>query len=236
MRIMQTPSLSMANAALRRLHMALRKPALPSGYSRVGMAASAHFFDMHRHDVPVSKRRDGRGAKSLRHIMTNERILSRMQRLVKRVGRPVIPASLRVVISGSYGRACQFPPYVAGRLLTSVGAKHVLDPFAGWGDRMLAAAVSPGVLSYHGIDSNTDMDTSYNALEAFLRQSKLTDIQCTMTWAPAQTLDYSMLIYDTVLTCPPYWRKEVYNMMPVYGTEEAFMQEVLHTTVKRVYR
>lgn len=234
--IMQTPSLSQANAGLARLHAALRKPALPSGYSRVGMAASGHFFDMHRHAVPVSQSRDGRNARSLHRLCSDAIMMAKLVKRAKAVGRPCTPAGLRVVISGRYGRACQFPPYVAGKLLTSVNAKHVLDPFAGWGDRLLAAAASPGVLSYHGIDCNKSMTASYAAMESFLKASKLTDIKSTMTFGPAETMDYSMLTYDTVLTCPPYWRKELYNMMPRHDTEAEFMHSVMHTTMEKVYR
>lgn len=233
---METPSSERATRALERLCVALRKPTLPSGYSRVGMAASARFFNSHRFQVPVSQSRDGKGAKSLQHIMTNCDMLKRLHRRAASIGRPLTPAGLRVVVSGRYGRACQFPPYVAGKLLTSVNAKHVLDPFAGWGDRLLAAAASPGVLSYHGIDCNKSMTASYAAMESFLKASKLTDIKCTMTFGPAETMDYSMMTYDTVLTCPPYWRKELYSMMPRHDTEAEFMHSVMHTTMDKVYR
>ena len=172
----------------------------------------------------------------MHRLLTDADMLERLQRRAVSIGRPLTPAGLRVTVSGRFGRACQFPPYVAGKLLTSVGARHVLDPFAGWGDRLLAAAASPGVLSYHGIDCNQSLDTSYRAMEAFLHGSKLTDIKATMTFGQAEAVDYSVLAYDTVLTCPPYWRKELYNMMPRHDTEAEFMQAVMYTTMHKAYK
>ena len=46
----------------------------------------------------------------------------------------------------------QFHPAVAGALCRRLGVRHVLDPFAGWGDRCVAA-LAVGC-AYTGIDSN----------------------------------------------------------------------------------
>ena len=54
-----------------------------------------------------------------------------------------------------------FPPAVAGRLYRLFGARSVADPFAGWGDRCIAAMALR--LRYLGADSNVNLRNPYHA-------------------------------------------------------------------------
>lgn len=230
---MGTPALAEAQSAFKRLVAMLNGSPTASGYSRVGMQASAHFFDKHRARVPASKHRDGRGAKSIEQILSSDACWTRLHGVVGQLRRKRNSANMRVAISASWGRACQFPPYVAGRLLLEAGAEHVLDPFAGWGDRLVAAAACPGVQSYWGIECNRDVAKAYSAIGGLLKVEK--PFTYGMVYARAETVDYSRYKYDTVLTCPPYWSKEKYNGAGTYPTEDAFMKEVLVVTFRRIH-
>ena len=55
-----------------------------------------------------------------------------------------------------------FSPYVAGMMYKHFNAKNVLDPFAGWGDRCIAAMALD--INYFGIDSNPDIESCYNQI------------------------------------------------------------------------
>ena len=59
----------------------------------------------------------------------------------------------------------QFPPNVASRMYKIFNATAVLDPFAGWGDRCVAA-MSMGI-DYTGIDSNINLKEYYEKMIDF---------------------------------------------------------------------
>ena len=138
----------------------------------------------------------------------------------------------RRALGDLYGKANQFPPYVAAQLLKKASAVHVLDPFAGWGGRLVGAAATPGVLSYTGVDFNKDLKASYAELQKILPSDFVTDLQIGVL---AEDADYSRLEYDTVLTCPPYFLREQYKHMPCYANYEEFVCSAQVRTFDRIY-
>jgi len=94
-------------------------------------------------------------------------------------------------------------------------SRIVLDPSAGWGDRIIGAA-GADVRVYHGIDPNPDLQSGYTEL--------IKDINTTLANVPNFKPGRFKLIkgdflqmkitsngYDTVFTSPPFFDYEIYN-------------------------
>jgi hypothetical protein len=93
----------------------------------------------------------------------------------------------------------QFPPTVALELYAKFKASIVLDPFAGWGDRCIAAMAKN--IGYVGIDSNLKLKIPYKEMIKFYpHYSKVRFIN-----KPVEKVDISKLDFDFVLTSPPFW-------------------------------
>lgn len=122
---------------------------------------------------------------------------------------------------------CQFPLHVAGVVYKYLKATHVFDPFAGWGDRCLAA-MSMGI-DYTGVDSNLSLKQAYDKLTTTYRSES----DVVMYYRPIETLfnDAHLLIKDIVFTSPPFFRRnkkyEVYHNMPEYESESEFINMCL---------
>lgn len=101
-------------------------------------------------------------------------------------------------------------------------ATKVLDPTAGWGGRMLGAW-SLG-LDYTGIDTNTDMKESYNNMIQYLENYKKTG-NIELIWEDTNSVDYSKIDYDFVLTSPPYVNLELYNEMTPWNNDAEFYRD-----------
>ncbi len=91
------------------------------------------------------------------------------------------------------------------------GPGDVLDPCAGWGDRLGAAFVA-GARSYRGWDTNPALQTVYPALAARYEKGGLAldwHVEC----APFEAAPNEVLAagFDTVLTSPPFYDKELYE-------------------------
>jgi 16S rRNA G966 N2-methylase RsmD len=95
---------------------------------------------------------------------------------------------------------------VTKSLFSYLKSKIVLDPSAGWGDRLLGAAAA-GVDVYHGIDPNTEMRSCYDEMIRFVQKqdsySVITDDFLKVNLQPES--------YDTVFTSPPFFDYEIYS-------------------------
>lgn len=121
-------------------------------------------------------------------------------------------------ILGIYcGLVSSFRPMTAKYLCRRFNATSVLDPCAGWGGRLVGATAAG--CRYIGIDSNTDLKEGYDRL------IQLTGGDVTLIWSPAESVDFSQLKYDFVLSCPPYADLETYMNVPTYQNwkEEFFI-------------
>jgi 16S rRNA G966 N2-methylase RsmD len=108
-------------------------------------------------------------------------------------------------------RECNsFNPSVGYELimrLVGSGSK-ILDPSAGWGDRMIAAAASNAKV-YHGVDPNKDLKDPYNKLIEQLKEVSKTRVR--VFNAPFEDIEIKPESYDLVLTSPPFFNVETYS-------------------------
>lgn len=111
-------------------------------------------------------------------------------------------------------RGCNnFRPGLMGGAIKHFGAKSVLDPSAGWGDRLIGA-IAAGA-TYVGVDPNECVHVGYNEIiEKFAPQNKA---NYTTIIAPFQDCelprgpDGLARTYDLVFTSPPYFDLEIYS-------------------------
>jgi len=95
----------------------------------------------------------------------------------------------------------------------------ILDPSAGWGDRILGAAAA-GALVYHGIDPNPALVEPYKDMIQFVSeqdpQNKLGPIspRFSLTCQDFLQVNLTPESYDCVLTSPPFYNYEIYSSAP----------------------
>ena len=66
-----------------------------------------------------------------------------------------------------HGSISVFRPIIASKLFNTYQPKVILDPFMGWGSRMLGAGKS-NARKYIGFDSNINMLSAYNEIKKTL--------------------------------------------------------------------
>ena len=103
----------------------------------------------------------------------------------------------------------QFPIMSAVKIYRHFNATKVLDPYAGWGDRCLAAMALD--IDYIGIDCNPNLKTPYKKLVKFFS----TKSKVKIIIDKCEYVNLDDIEYDFVLTSPPFWEKnkivEKYN-------------------------
>lgn len=111
--------------------------------------------------------------------------------------------------------ATQFKISLTAALLRYLKAHKVLDPSAGWGDRLLGAAFTPTVDVYHGVDPNTALTSAYDRILDYLQLGKYDSRPGKANNFAVVTADFLKVElddkYDTVLTSPPFFDFEVYS-------------------------
>lgn len=95
----------------------------------------------------------------------------------------------------------QFPPNVAMWFYRYFGATTVFDPFAGWGDRCLAAMALD--INYIGVDSNRALFEPYKQMIRFYPHTGRIRLFC----KPVETVDATKHDFDLIFTSPPFWKK-----------------------------
>ena len=130
----------------------------------------------------------------------------------------------------------QFRPSVAKALYDLFDAKNVLDPSAGWGDRLVGFLAS-NAEKYIGIDPNTQLHQPYNEIHKFYNPSRPVQTIC----LPSEDVDYSELEYDFVFTSPPYFNVELYcnedtQSIERYKEFEVWKKKYLFTTLEEIYK
>jgi hypothetical protein len=126
---------------------------------------------------------------------------------------------LREAIYHNVKECNQFKITVTKCILRHYGARRVLDPSAGWGDRMLGAAAA-GVERYLGVDPNRALRSGYDEIIEFLRASgQDTSLHRPVTKCEVITDGFLEAeireTFDTVFTSPPFWDYEEY--VPDHG-------------------
>jgi hypothetical protein len=117
-------------------------------------------------------------------------------------------------LSGGCYNAAQFKPAVALAVIRKFGAERVLDPCAGWGDRLVAACAA-GV-EYHAVDPNHDNHAGYAGIIRRFGDSG----KHTVTEACFEDYTTRHGYFDLVFTSPPYFDTERY----AGGTQHEHLQ------------
>jgi len=102
-----------------------------------------------------------------------------------------------------------FRPTIMAGLIDKFGAKCVLDPCSGWGDRLIGS-LAKGVDHYVGTDPNTKLAPKYQEMINMLKSNTEAHMIC----APFEEAELPNLPYDLVCTSPPYFDLEVYSDEP----------------------
>jgi len=84
---------------------------------------------------------------------------------------------------------------------------HILDPFCGFGGRLVAAMLL-GV-DYTGIDLNVDLKTGYDKLLNDFQTKTASKVS--LIYQDSKEVDYTKFIYNMVFTSPPYENIEIYK-------------------------
>lgn len=102
----------------------------------------------------------------------------------------------------------QFNPAIARCVFHELGGGRVLDPCAGWGDRLAAAMSLSTVHSYTGIDPNSALASGYTHQISRYGDEKRHSVIHGCAEDMLSTLDRE---YDIVFSCPPYFDTEIYS-------------------------
>jgi len=175
-------------------------------FSQSGLKASGRFcFDERMKCAGYNMKSPVQAWSSANDSESSER--KRLEGCIKRLSKKQ-PLDHRIVkaatrLSGACYNAAQFKPVVALGLYRFLGAKRVLDPCAGWGDRLVAACAAD--IEYVGYDPNKNLESCYDEIiTRFASNNQRVEIECfenSPTWFEE---------FDLVFTSPPYFDTERY--------------------------
>ncbi len=208
---------------LRNSFMRLKKGHAGLVWSRNGMDCTNAFFQKER----MKTRSHGRQMSAVDYYRAN------MTRIVRRYKESVKSHDLFRMLAFVIHAPAQFPPALAGAIYKKFGATHVLDPFAGWGDRCVAAMAAG--CKYTGIDSNTKLRGPYEKMIRFFGGGR----RIRMIFRPCQKVDLAKIPYDFVFSSPPFFGKHGHLLEEYSETETdygQFMKCCLVPVTKRLLR
>jgi 16S rRNA G966 N2-methylase RsmD len=117
-------------------------------------------------------------------------------------------------------------------IYTKYNAKRVLNFCAGWGASTVAAAALH-LDAFYGVEINDDLKPSYDNMVSFLASKKI-GTQFDIRFGDAAAADYSLMVYDTVFSSPPYYFIEKYAHNVAYSSkadmDERFYKPVFSKT------
>jgi predicted RNA methylase len=93
-------------------------------------------------------------------------------------------------------------------IYTKYNSKRVLNFCAGWGGSTVAAAALH-LPAFYGVEINTDLKPAYDNMVSYLESKKI-GTEFKISFGDAATFDYSLMVYDTVFSSPPYYFIEKY--------------------------
>jgi len=127
-----------------------------------------------------------------------------------------------------YGSVTNFKPSEAVRMFTLANTRCCLDPCAGWGGRAMGAILYG--CKYIGFDTNMDLQGSYIAMQEVYGGD--VEVHC----EDSSKADFSMYTYDTILTSPPYYTRELYPHMPAYESRKDWNETFLIPMIRNAWR
>lgn len=110
---------------------------------------------------------------------------------------------------------------IAKYIINKFGSKNILDPCAGWGDRLIAS-LACDVDSYTGFDPNSKLFKGYDKICKLFNKSSDVKVIC----KPFETAESDLVEnkYDLVFTCPPYFDLEIYDEFNAKQSTNKFPQ------------
>jgi tRNA1(Val) A37 N6-methylase TrmN6 len=129
--------------------------------------------------------------------------------------------ALRETIYQLTKEANQFSPSAAAAVYKLVSKKlrrkiDILDPFAGWGDRGLAAValIDDSVNSYTGIDANSSLRDGYARIQEQEKQETKEKVKFHIADSLTYLRKHESELkgkFDLIFTSPPYYNYETYS-------------------------
>ena len=116
-----------------------------------------------------------------------------------------------------------FPMNVAAIVYKQFQARNIFDPFAGWGNRCLAAMCLG--LNYTGVDSNVNLYKPYQQLINFIKPKS----NVNMVFDKVENIDIKQIKFDFVLTSPPFWKDNL--LLEEYNNTENDYNQFLHNAL-----
>ena len=105
-----------------------------------------------------------------------------------------------------------FPIVTAGKIYRYFGANKVFDPYAGWGDRCLAAMALN--IDYIGIEKNKKLKQPYSKIIKTYHSNSNIEI----FFDSCENINIKNIKFDFVLTSPPFWKQG--KMLERYSDKE----------------
>jgi hypothetical protein len=123
----------------------------------------------------------------------------------------------------------QFLVMTAAKLYKHFNIKKIFDPYAGWGDRCLAAMSLD--IDYIGVDSNINLKDPYEKIIEFYE----TKSKVKMYFEKSENLVVETFDFDFVFTSPPFWKNNqlVENYNNCEGNYNTFMNNSLIPIMKK---
>lgn len=127
-----------------------------------------------------------------------------------------------------FGSIATFSPAVTIKLYHKYKPNVVLDPFAGFGSRLVATSVF-GCQKYIGIDANISLQEPFERMIQILKKYSNTEIE--MMWENSLDVDYKKIKYDFVFTSPPYYNIETYEHQPLQYKSKKEWNELFYKPI-----
>lgn len=170
-----------------------------------------HFYDVRNHE-----------GVSVRSRVTQEAIEKALLANIQMHSTPYKSEIRRMlVMTSGLGNVTKYRTITAKAIVQYFGARRVLDPCVGWGGRLLGSLAAGA--TYTGCEP--DPKTAA-ALRAILADLSLT---ATILESPAETASLTGP-FDLVLTSPPYYNLELYNV-PLPYTWETWVSDWLKPVI-----
>lgn len=192
----------------------------PIQYSYIGLKCSNIFFQKERMKTPSQNK-----------ISNYDFWKIRKNRLKVKAHAKISGRNLFSTLRFFNHPPAQFPVFTAAMVYKHFKATRVFDPFAGWGDRCLAAMACN--IEYLGVDMNDKLKSPYDKmLEYYPSDSK----NVAIGYMSSGDFDIKKAKFDFVFTSPPFWNDK-FGLVEKYNDTDTdydeFMLNILIPVLKK---
>jgi DNA modification methylase len=198
------------------------KVKFPIQYLRTGMKCSNYFFQKERIKT-----------KSQNKISCYDYWFEKKDKIIKYNKKNKSHDLFTTIVFLNHAPS-QFPLMTAGIIYKYFGATKILDPYAGWGDRCIAAMAMN--IDYIGIDSNKKLKPLYDRMINYYP----TDSKIEIIYDKSENVNLKKLDFDLIFSSPPFWNKKKTILLEKYhGMDidyDSFIHESLINLITTVWR